>query len=129
MSISRTVSCTALFLLAIAAAPECFAPPALAGGPLEATVEFTLQGRKVEATAISWNSREVHLLGRDGRLAEHRPADVTDFAKSSAEFRPFSPSEFRAEPMRELGDSYEVSGTGHYWWPIRAARATSGPNA
>ena len=114
MSTSPTASRTARFLVAVVAALGCFGRPALATGPLEAMIEFSLQGQKVEATPISWNAREVHLLGRDGRLLSVDPAHVSDFTKSSAEFRVFSPSEFRAELIRELGDGYEVTGTGHY---------------
>jgi hypothetical protein len=114
MSTSQTASRTALFLLALVAALGCLDRPALAAGPLEAMIEFSLQGQKIEAAPISWNASEVHLLGRDGRLFDVDPAHVSDFAKSSAEFRPFSPSQFRAELLRELGDGYEVSGTSHY---------------
>jgi hypothetical protein len=114
MSVSHTTSRTALFLLAVVAALGCFGRPVLAAGPPEAMIEFTLQGQKIEASPLSWNAREVHLLGRDGRLLTVDPARVRDFTKSSAEFRAFSPSEFRAELIRELGDGYEVTGTSHY---------------
>jgi hypothetical protein len=114
MSTSPAASRLALFLLAVVAALGCFGRPVLAATPAEAMIEFSFQGQKVEAAPISWNTREVHLLGRDGRLLSVDPAHVSDFTKSSAEFRVFSPSEFRAELMRELGDGYEVSGTSHY---------------
>jgi hypothetical protein len=63
---------------------------------------------------VAWERRQVHLLGRDGRLWEFRPEEAKDFRKSSSRFRPYSPSEFRAALLRELGNGYEVSGTGHY---------------
>jgi hypothetical protein len=78
------------------------------------TIELTLEGRRIEGVAVAFDSKEVHLLGRDGRLWEFVPGAATDFKKTGLSFRPFSPSEFRGELLRELGQSYEVSGTGHY---------------
>ena len=77
-------------------------------------VELALQGRKLEGLPLSWNERDVHLLGRDGRLWTFDPADARDFHKTANAFRCYSPSEFRAELLRELGSGYEISGTGHY---------------
>jgi hypothetical protein len=77
-------------------------------------IELSLQGQRVEGVPISWSQQEVRLLGRDGRLWKFDPDRASDFRKTAAEFRDYSPSEFRAALMRELGDGYEVSGTGHY---------------
>ena len=88
--------------------------PMLAGDPAGEMIEFNLRGRNVEGTVICWDDREVHLLGRDGRLWAFNPAEARDFKKASAHFRGYSPSELRAELLRELGDGYEVSGTSHY---------------
>ncbi len=77
-------------------------------------VELSLQGRTIEGWPLAWDTRRVHLLARDGRLWEFAPEDAKDFRKSSSVFRSYSPSEFRAELLRELGAGYEVSGTGHY---------------
>ncbi len=84
--------------------------------PLRATemIELRLQGHRLEGMPLAWNEQEVHLLGRDGRLWEFNPAEAHDFHKIAATFRGYSPSEFRAELLRELGDGYEISGTGHY---------------
>ncbi len=99
---------------AIAAALVCGERPAWAIVPPEAMIELSLRGQKIDGSPISWSAREVHLLGRDGRLWTFDPAEVGDFARIAAEFRPYSPSEFRAVLLRELGDGYEVSGTSHY---------------
>jgi hypothetical protein len=42
------------------------------------------------------------------------PDQARGFHQTAAGFRAYSPSEFRAALLRELGDGYEVSGTGHY---------------
>jgi hypothetical protein len=77
-------------------------------------IEVAFQGRTIEGLPLSWTRGQVHLLGRDGRLWQFDPQQVSDFRQTSAEFRPFGTSEFRAALLRELGGDYEVSGTGHY---------------
>ncbi|MCE5269290.1 MAG: DUF1570 domain-containing protein [Planctomycetaceae bacterium] len=81
---------------------------------MEAMVQATFQGRSVEGAPICWNNDEVNLLGRDGRLWQLDPRQVSAFKQTAAQFHPYSPSEFRAALLRELGGDYEVSGTGHY---------------
>ena len=77
-------------------------------------VKVTLPKATVEGEPIAWNSSVVHLLGRDGRLWKFHPDEATDFKQTASRFRAYSPSEFRASLLRELGKDYEVSGAGHY---------------
>jgi hypothetical protein len=84
------------------------------GFPVQGMIEVTLQGRKIEGVPMFWNEEKVHLLGRDGRLWDFDPNAVEDFRKSSDQFHGYSTSELRAALLRELGDGFEVSGTGHY---------------
>ncbi len=90
------------------------ATPVAAASTVPWMVELTLEGQKVEGTPLAWNARSVHLLGRDGRLWEFPPDDATDFHRTSSRFRSYSISELRAALLRELGNEFEVSGTGHY---------------
>ena len=104
------------FVLAIAVV-VCGCPARLCAGETaaaEGMVEVTLPGLSVEGEPLGWNSRVVHLLGRDGRLWTFDPEEVIGFKKTASRFRAYSPSEFRAALLRELGDGYEVSGTSHY---------------
>ncbi len=101
-------------LLAAAVALGCCPQAVVAAGLPEAMIELSLHGQKVEGAPLGWNSREVHLLGRDGRLWTFDPNEARDFTKTGSEFRAYSPSEFRATLLRELGSGYEVSGTSHY---------------
>jgi len=87
---------------------------AAAAVPLEGMVELVLKGKKIEGTPLDWNRQKVRLLGRDGWLWEFAPGEAKEFHKSAGQFRCYSPSEFRATLLRELGQEYEVSGTGHY---------------
>jgi hypothetical protein len=98
-----TLLALSLFFAATPAAPSDYG-----------MVELVLHGRKIEGTPLAWNEEAVHLLGRDGRLWEFRPGEAETFKKTSEQFRSYLPSEFRGVLLRELGDAYEVSGTGHY---------------
>jgi len=82
--------------------------------PADWMVELTLDGRRIEGAPVSWNSREVHLLGRDGRLWQFEPDKAADYRRTSNRFRAYSVSELRAELLRELGHGFQVTGTGHY---------------
>lgn len=77
-------------------------------------IEVELSERSIEGEPIAWDSEAVHLLGRDGRLWEFALGDVLGFKETASRFRAYSPSEFRSSLLRELGNGYEVSGTGHY---------------
>ena len=88
--------------------------PASAATPLEAMIELSFHGQKIEGAPLSWNENTVHLLGRDGRLWDIEPDSVKDFKQTADHFRPYSPSEIRSMLLGELGKDYEVSGTSHY---------------
>jgi hypothetical protein len=77
-------------------------------------LEWTVQGRTVEGIPLTWGRQEVVLLGRDGRVWQFPAADARQFRRTPNRFQGHSPSELRAMLLRELGDAYEVSGTGHY---------------
>ena len=98
------------FLLAATLALGCRQCPLLAAGPTGEMIELMLKGQRIEGVPICWNEQNVHLLGRDGRLWQFEPNEASDFKKTSAHVRGYSPSEFRAELLRELGGDYEVSG-------------------
>ncbi len=83
------------------------------GAPLW-LVRLKVDGHEVEGSPISWSDQEIHLLGRDGRLWNFSPARTTSFEHTAAQFCSYSPSEFRAVLLRQLGPDYQVSGTGHY---------------
>jgi len=103
----RTIATAVLLAVAFCAASVQAAAP-------DWMLELTLNGKKIEGKPLAWNAAEVHLLGRDGRLWQFPPGQVTDFRETSNRFRSYTPSQFRAELLRELGRGFEVSGTGHY---------------
>ena len=104
---SRTTS-VVLAVALWAAVPVCAAPPP---GPM---LEWTVQGRTIEGVALTWSRQELVLMARDGGLWQFPAADARQFRRTSDRFQGYSPSELRATLLRELGDGYEVSGTGHY---------------
>jgi hypothetical protein len=103
----RTTLVAALLLLAWPASSQ-------AGTPNDWMLRLTLAGQQIEGTPLRWNAARVHFLARDGRLWDFRPEEVTAFQKTADRFQPYSVSELRAALLREMGDRYEVSGTGHY---------------
>jgi hypothetical protein len=90
------------------------ATPLRAAAPVEGMVELTLKGQRIEGRPLAWDDGTVRLLGRDGRLWQFDPRDATNFRKTSSRFRSYSPAELRASLLGELGQGFEVSGTGHY---------------
>ena len=56
----------------------------------------------------------MQLLSRDGQLLEFAPGEARNARKMSGMFRGYTASEVRSQLSRELGQSFEVSGTGHY---------------
>jgi hypothetical protein len=100
----------AMLLLLFAATPATAADALPAMG----MIELSLGGHKVEGMPLAWNEKEVHLLGRDGRLWEFNPDAAEDFHQTADEFRSYSVSEIRAELLHELGGDFDVTGTSHY---------------
>jgi hypothetical protein len=100
------------FLLALGML--AWSTPAQATGPLKWMVRLTVDGQSLEGSPLSWTEDEVHLLGRDGRLWSIDSHKTTSYESMSSQFRSLSPSEFRAELSRLLGNEYEVTGTSHY---------------
>jgi hypothetical protein len=77
-------------------------------------VRLILDGRPIEGMPLAWDTTSVRVLGRDGRLWEFDPSRATDFRKTAEHFASYSVSELRAALLRELGQDFEVTGTGHY---------------
>lgn len=77
-------------------------------------LKLTLNGQSIEGMPLHWSQERVHLLGRDGQLWEFAPGDARDYRKTSNRFQSYSTSELRAILLRELGETFEVSGTSHY---------------
>jgi len=100
-------------LIAALAVLVC-AIPAHARSPAGWMVELELDGRKIEGMPLAWNREEVQLLGRDGRLWQFAPGEAKEYRKTSSRFQSYSTSKLRAVLLGELGEGYEVSGTGHY---------------
>lgn len=80
----------------------------------ELMVEVTVKGQKIEGMPVALRGARVHLLGRDGRLWDFPAEAAQDARQTGTRFKPYNPSELRAALMRELGQGFEVTGTGHY---------------
>jgi hypothetical protein len=82
--------------------------------PARWMLELTLRGRQIEGSPLAWNTQEVFLLGRDGRLWQFAPEEAKDFRKTSSRFESYSTPQLRAMLLRDLGGDFAVTGTGHY---------------
>ena len=92
----------------------CLCLPAIAAAAGQTPIVLNLHGQTLEGLPLSWSADAVHLLARDGRLWEFRPDEARDFHRSSDTFHSLSVSQLRAMLLRELGQTFEVTGTGHY---------------
>jgi len=101
-------------VLTAALAVLVWAIPAHARSPAGWMLELELDGRKIEGMPLAWDREGVYLLGRDGRLWQFAPSEAKAYRKTSSRFQSYSTSKLRATLLRELGEGYEVSGTGHY---------------
>jgi hypothetical protein len=77
-------------------------------------VRLEFKGRAVEGMLLQWSQDAVCLLGRDGRMWNPKPNDVTSAQKSVDAFRAMGTSELRTALTGELGHDFEVTSTGHY---------------
>jgi hypothetical protein len=77
-------------------------------------LRLSLGDERLEGMPLAWNSRQVVLLGRDGRLWDFSPEEAKDYRQTSNRFRPYGTSELRGMLLDELGRDYEVTGTTHY---------------
>ncbi|GAB6166484.1 DUF1570 domain-containing protein [Thermostilla marina] len=75
---------------------------------------LTISGTTIEGSPLAIGTDTVCLLTRDGKLWNLPRAAADSWQQVGDHFRPYAPSEFRAELLRELGNDYEVSGTTHY---------------
>ncbi len=78
------------------------------------TLQLTIGQTRVEGTPLTWSADPVLLLGRDGRLWDFDPDSARDFRKSAPRFQSFTVGEIREQLQRELGQTFEITATGHY---------------
>ena len=115
MKLSNLQFAICIFQFAIVVTLILGMPTSVSAAPtLDAMIELSFQGRKIEGEPISWNENAIHVLARDGRLWKIDPAEVKDYKQMADQFRANSISEIRAMLLGELGKDYEVSGTSHY---------------
>ncbi|EAQ82194.1 DUF1570 domain-containing protein [Blastopirellula marina] len=78
------------------------------------TLRLDLDGQEVVGTSVFNSPEKVLVLGVDGQIWEFAPSEAKNFAKVADGFTPWSQSQVRGELLREFGNQFEVTGTGHY---------------
>lgn len=73
-----------------------------------------VDGQMLEGKPLAWNSQQMRLLGRDGRLHEFNPKLAKEAVKTGPSFVPYSAGEMREMLQREFDGRFEVSTTRHY---------------
>lgn len=84
----------------------------IAAGPTE--VEIQAKQQTLRGKVIAHNDETFWLMGRDGRLERLAVADVSDFRQVNSRFQAYSPADLRDQLRRELGNEFEIVGTGRY---------------
>jgi hypothetical protein len=77
-------------------------------------LELRIGNSRIEGIPLAWNKRQVFLLARDGRLWDFAPSAASDYQKLPGAFTSYSPAVMRNQVQAELGDGFEVTGTGRY---------------
>ncbi|MCA9184815.1 MAG: DUF1570 domain-containing protein [Pirellulaceae bacterium] len=85
-----------------------------AGAAQPWTLRVAVGGQQLVGSPLVWGKSQAILLGRDGQLYEFDTHDAGSREKLSDTFAGYSQSEMRAALVREFGERYEVSATGHY---------------
>src|SRR5215212_8840657 len=73
-----------------------------------------LENEIVEGKPLAWNSEQMLLLGRDGRLHDFNPKLAKEAVKTSPSFLPYSAAEMREMLQHEFDNRFEVSTKRHY---------------
>jgi hypothetical protein len=73
-----------------------------------------VEGQMIEGKPLTWNSEQMLLLGRDGRLHEFNPKLAKKAVKTGPNFVPYSAVEMRERLQHEFDGRFEVSTTRHY---------------
>lgn len=73
-----------------------------------------VEGQTFEGKPLAWNSQQMLLLGRDGRLHDFDPKLAKEAVKTGPSFVPYSAAEMREMLQHEFDGRFEVSTTRHY---------------
>ena len=103
---------TTCLLAVLAAAWLIFVPSHATGA--EFMFRANVEGQLIEGKPLMWNSQQMLLLGRDGKLHDFNPKLATDAEKTSPSFVPYSAAEMKSLLQHEFDNRFEVSTTRHY---------------
>ena len=89
-------------------------PASVVAEPAKFMMQATVGGVSLEGSPLFWSQQQVLLLARDGYLWDFKPGEAKEFRKTGFQFRSYSITEMQDRLRRELGQSFEVTSTGHY---------------
>lgn len=92
----------------------CIASASVALGAEAPEIEIQTSKQSLRGKVVAHNEETFWLMERDGRLQKVGVGEVTDFRQVSSRFQSLSSADLRDQLRRELGNEYEIVGTGHY---------------
>jgi hypothetical protein len=84
------------------------------GKPADFMMRARVDGRMIEGRPLAWNSVQMLLMGRDGRLYDFDPRKAKDSQKTSPRFFGYTMSEMKQQLYAEFGKTSDISTTQHY---------------
>jgi hypothetical protein len=73
-----------------------------------------VEGITLEGKPLTWNSQQMLLLGRDGKLYDFNPKLAKDAEQTSPTYAPYSAAEMKAALLHEFDSRFDISITRHY---------------
>jgi len=78
------------------------------------TVKTNVAGQWIEGLPLRASQIEIQLLARDGHLHILSADKAKNYSKIADDFRGYTAAELRGRLLRQFGNRFDVSGTGHY---------------
>jgi len=85
-----------------------------AQGPAKFMMSTHIDGKQLEGQPLTWDKRQMLMLGRDGELYDFAPSAAEHSKKTGHAFRGYSIGEMRQRLRAEFDRSFEVSTTNHF---------------
>lgn len=77
-------------------------------------IQADVDGQRVEGRPLFWSKSRVQLMLRDGQLFDFRTSQAKNYRRTSDRFRSYTAAEIRSRLASELGNKFDITGTGHY---------------
>jgi len=101
-------------VLVLATFAAWFVPVLSPASAAEFMFRAWVDGQLFEGKPLWWNSGEMRLMGRDGRLYQFDPKAAKNAQRTSPTFVPYSAAEMKSRLQQEFDNRFDFSTTRHY---------------